>query len=399
MKGVFSLVTSLRLLLLSSEFPPGPGGIGTHAHQLALRLGDLGWQVEVIARQDFADDAEIAAFNTSAPFSIIRLLPAGGSLSELLYRAGVVLRRVRASQPDVILSSGQRMVWLMALLAPLLRRPWAAVGHGTEFKIARTPEALLSRFAFSRANHVICVSQHTRGVMLRAGIRPRAGSVIHNGADDTRFAPAPAEICAGLRAGLGIGDAPLIVTVGHVSPRKGQDIVVRALPHILQHHPNTHYVAVGLPTQAEAYMQIAHDLGVADHVHFVGRQPIEKVIGWMSAADVFAVTSRTTQDGDFEGYGIVVIEAAMCGVPSVVADNSGLVEAIEDGVTGIAVRHDDPHDTARGILTLLDDAALRRAMGERARARALSAGTWRHAAASYDTLLRSLPLRAAKGNP
>jgi phosphatidylinositol alpha-1,6-mannosyltransferase len=390
-------VNAPHLLILSSEFPPGPGGIGTQAHQLALCLGELGWRVEVITRQDFADDAEIALFNAEQPFTLTRLLPAGSALNELRYRAGVVLARARAAPPDVVLASGQRMVWLAALLSPLLRRPWAAIGHGTEFKVARTPEALISRFAFSRADRVICVSQHTRGVMLRAGVRPRAESVIPNGADDARFAPAPPALTSALRASLGIGAAPLIVTVGQVSPRKGQDIVVRALPRILQHHPDAHYVAVGLPAKAEAYMQIARELGVHERVHFVGRQPIETVVGWMSAADVFAITSRTTDDGDFEGYGIVVIEAAMCGTPSVVADNSGLVEAIEDGVTGIAVRHDDPHDAARGILALLGDPALRRTMGERARQRALNEGTWRGRAAQYDALLRVLLSSAAKG--
>ncbi|MBK8023989.1 MAG: glycosyltransferase [Chloroflexi bacterium] len=112
----------MRLLLLSSEFPPGPGGIGTHAYQLALRLGDLGWQAEVITRQDTAPDPEIAAFNSAQPFAVHRLLPAGSAARDLIYRVRTMLDVVRRFQPDVIVASG-RPWWLAALTTPIHRRP------------------------------------------------------------------------------------------------------------------------------------------------------------------------------------------------------------------------------------------------------------------------------------
>ncbi len=78
----------------------------------------------------------------------------------------------------------------------------------------------------------------------------------------------------------------------------------------------------------------------------------------MSVADVFVMTSRHANDGDFEGYGIAVIEAALCGTPAVVSDNAGLVEAISPGTTGLTVPPDDPAATSNAILSLLgDDAA------------------------------------------
>ncbi|MCK6579730.1 MAG: glycosyltransferase family 4 protein [Anaerolineae bacterium] len=380
----------MRILILSREFPPGPGGIGTHAYQLALRLLDLGWQVEVISRQDAADADEIAAFNTAQPFKVRHLRPVESTAGDLIYRMRVVIDAVRTFQPDLILASGRRSVWLAALLAPVLRKPWAAVGHGTEFTLGSSANQRLTALAFSRAAGVICVSQFTRQRMLRSGVRPRAEWVIPNGADDTRYAPVSAETVRAFRAQRGWEGARLLVTVGNVSPRKGQDIVIRALPQVLRVHPNTHYVIVGLPSKQSEYAALAESLGVGDHVHFLGRQPQEEVICAMSAADLFVITSRTTADGDFEGYGIVVVEAAMCGTPSVVSRESGLVEAVEDGSTGIAVAPEDPDDTARGILRLLDDEPLRRTMGEQARARALSEQTWRQRAAEYDRVFREL---------
>ena len=75
----------------------------------------------------------------------------------------------------------------------------------------------------------------------------------------------------------------------------------------------------------------------------------------LNACDLFVMTSRNTADGDFEGYGIAVIEAALCGKPAVVSAGSGLGEAIVAGETGVLVREDDPPDTARAIAELLAD--------------------------------------------
>lgn len=282
------------------------------------------------------------------------------------------------------------MVWLIALLSPFLRRPWAAIGHGTEFRIGTSPDTRFTNWAFERANAVICVSQFTRDVMLKSGIHARKEFVIPNGADDTRFTRLRDDEIRAFREKHNLTGTRLLVTVGNVTPRKGQDIVIRAMPDILKKHPDAVYAIVGLPTKQEAYTALAVELGVSDHVRFYGRQPFDDVLRFMNAADVFVITSRYTANGDFEGYGIVVVEAAMCGTPSVVAKNSGLVEAVQDGVTGITVNHDDPEDTAKGIVRLLDDDALRHDMGERALQRALSEQTWRGRAVQYDSVFKGL---------
>jgi len=106
-------------------------------------------------------------------------------------------------------------------------------------------------------------------------------------------------------------------------------------------------------------------------------------------ADVFVLMSRRTAGGDVEGYGIVVQEAALCGVPAVVSRDCGLAEAIRDGETGLSAPPDDPPATAAAILSLLDDPGRRHAMGRRAREVALAA-TWAERVAEYDRALRPL---------
>lgn len=380
----------MRLLLVSSEFPPGPGGIGTHAYQIASHLTQLGWKVAVITPQDYASEEEIGTFNEAQPFPIIRLRPVAGAPVEALYRRRVLSRCVRKWKPEILLASGDRAVWLTAGFARFHKLPWVAVGHGTEFKLPAAWERALVRWSFQQATAVACVSHYTFRQMLASGIEPQAGQVIANGADATRFKVLAEHEVKEFRKRLGFDGARLLLTVGSVTERKGQDVVIRALPHILQKSPQTHYLVAGMPAKEREFMTLARELGVADHVHFLGRVEAEKLVNLLNSCDLFVMTSRHTSDGDFEGYGIAVVEAALCAKPAVVSVDSGLVEAIVEGETGLGVPQGDELATASAILTLLKDEELRRSMGEAARRSALEGRTWEHSAREYDALLRRL---------
>ena len=180
-----------------------------------------------------------------------------------------------------------------------------------------------------------------------------------------------------------------MLTVGQVSERKAQDVVIRALPRILTEHPDLTYVIAGLPTMQESFAALADELGVAGRVVFAGKVPDDVLPMAYNMADIFALVSRRTAAGDVEGFGIVVQEAALCGVPAIVSRDCGLTEAIREGETGLSVPPDDPGATAAAILTLLGDEPRRREMGQRARQAALTA-TWSERIDEYDLILRDL---------
>jgi phosphatidyl-myo-inositol dimannoside synthase len=385
----------MRLLSLSSEFPPGPGGIGTHAYQVALQLHTLGWEVTVISPQDYAPEGEIEAFNSSQPFCIVRLQPINKTAAEAIYRWRVISRWIRHWRPDVLLASGTRAVWLSAPLAARNRLLWLAVGHGTEFGSRYHWQRRLTRWAFSRANSIICVSQYTWDQMIALGVHPKQGRVIPNGADATRFAPLPACEIREFRQQLGLGDAQVLLTVGSVTERKGQDVVIKAMPHILKQIPDVYYLIAGALNKQAEFEQLARSLKVHEHVHFLGQVPSDTLVRVVNSCDVFVMTSKHTDDGGFEGYGIAVVEAALCGKPAVVANNSGLVEAIVHGQTGLAVAERDEVATAAAILTLLRNHNLRKTMGKAARDRALREQTWEYRIKEYDRLLTDLRIRTA----
>jgi phosphatidylinositol alpha-1,6-mannosyltransferase len=378
----------MRLLIVSSEFPPGPGGIGTHSHQVALQLSLLGWDVSVVSPQDFVqNEAEIAAFNRAQPFELVRFQSGTGWVSRGLNRWLASRMELERRRPDILLASGDRSIYLGARLARRFRLPWVAMEHGS------LPGSLLERWVKRRslalADAVVCVSRYTQEAMFRMSVSPRRCYVIPNGADTTRFRVLPERL-----AGEG-GEAVLprcarvLVTVGSVTRRKGQDVVIRALPRVLKRVPNTHYVSVGFPLLRREYDRVAAEHGVGAHVHFLGALDGESLVSWLNRAEVFVLTSRHTET-EFEGYGIAAVEAALCGKPAVVSGDCGLEEAVVDGQTGIVVPPDDAPATAAAILSLLENEGLRRRMGEAARRRALQEQSWEGRGREYSEMLQDV---------
>jgi len=261
------------------------------------------------------------------------------------------------------------------------------VSHG------RVPEGALERRLLlrmaRRAQAVAFVSRYTADQMVAAGMRPRESWLILNGADDERFRRLPASETAAFRRRHDFDGRRIVVTVGNVTDRKGQDVIVRSLPEVLREVPDLLYVMAGLPSKRREIEQLAESLGVSDHVRFLGRVDDDSLLLLLNAADVFAMTSRHTRD-EFEGFGIAVVEAALCGTPAVVSAESGLVETIVEGETGLGVAEDDPSATAEALLAVLCDEPRRRAMGEAAERRAAAELTWSRRAAEWDRRLRDL---------
>jgi phosphatidylinositol alpha-1,6-mannosyltransferase len=380
----------MRLLFLSSEFPPGPGGIGTHAHQLARRLTVMGWEVVMVTPQSYTSKDEVESFNRLQPFNVVSLRQLPFAPVKAVYRWVVASRLIGKWRPQVILASGDREVYLGARLARHYRLPWVAVEHG---RIPPRWERPLKRRSFREANAVVCVSRYTAQKLLDLGVNPRHLRVIPNGADIKRLSESDERDHSVLLETMGLSGKRILLTVGSVTDRKGQDVVIRALPRVLQRMPNTHYLMAGLPAKQKEFTKIAEELGVAGHVHFLGHVDNRTLSDLFNSCDLFIMTSRHTAD-EFEGFGIASVEAALCGKPSIVSMNSGLAEAIVDGETGLGVPEEDEAATADKVLSLLEDEGRRQTMGNAARLHALTEQTWEKRAAEYDSLFRDI-LRAA----
>ena len=172
-----------------------------------------------------------------------------------------------------------------------------------------------------------------------------------------------------VRARHGIAaDAPLVVCVGRLVPRKGQDTLIRAMPEVLADLPNARLLLVGKGPYGDDLQRLAKSTGVQESVVFTGAVPGDDLPAYYAAGDVFAMPCRGRRGGlEVEAWGIVFLEAQACGVPVVVGDSGGAPESVRDGKTGVVVDPEDPAATAQALVELLSDDAHRKSMGVAAR--------------------------------
>jgi glycosyltransferase involved in cell wall biosynthesis len=148
---------------------------------------------------------------------------------------------------------------------------------------------------------------------------------------------------------------PAILFIGQLSPRKGYDLLLRAMPTVLEQHPTATVLLVsGLNQEDRATLdQMARDLGIAERVQVLGRVEDAELVNLYRAADLYVTPTR------YEGFGLTLLEAMTAGCPLISTDIPVVNETVQHGVNGWLTRYNDPDDLARGMLTLLGDEALR----------------------------------------
>jgi phosphatidylinositol alpha-1,6-mannosyltransferase len=248
--------------------------------------------------------------------------------------------------------------------------------HGEELGFASTSRELtwLARRVYRRAAVVIANSQNSKDLLVRDwGVPESRVHVVHPGVDADRFSP-DADGTA-LRAQVAPRGEIVFLSVGRLQRRKGHDLVLRAMAQLRQTNPDVRYVIVGDgPHQAQLETD-AGALGVTDIVRFVGPASEADLPKWYGASDVFVMPNRS--DGvDFEGFGIVFLEAAAAGLPVIGGRSGGVPEAVDDGVTGRLIDGGDLGQLVAAMRHFADSSAERRLFGTRGRARVVQAFTW-----------------------
>ncbi|GAA2930020.1 glycosyltransferase family 4 protein [Streptomyces mexicanus] len=358
-----------RTLIVTNDFPPRPGGIQAFLHNMALRLDPERLVVYASTWKRGRQGAEAtAAFDAEQPFTVVR------DRTTMLLPTPDATRRATA----LLREHGCTSVWFgaaapLGLMAPALRRAGAerlvATTHGHEAGWAQLPAArqLLRRIGES-TDTLTYLGEYTRS-RIAGALTPRAAArmvQLPPGVDEKTFYPGSGG--DEVRARLGLTDRPVVVCVSRLVKRKGQDTLIRALPRILAAEPDTVLLIVGGGPYEKDLRRLAHETGVAASVRFTGAVPWAELPAHYGAGDVFAMPCRTRRGGlDVEGLGIVYLEASATGLPVVAGDSGGAPDAVLDGETGWVVRGTSPEQAADRIVTLLQDAALRRRMGERGR--------------------------------
>jgi len=292
---------------------------------------------------------------------------------------------------------GCDVVWFgaaapLGLLAPALRRGGAArllaTTHGHEAGWAAAPGArqLLRRIA-DAVDVVTYLGDYTRDKLVQ-GLGPSVAGKMQRlapGVDASVFRPGLGDE---LRRELGLTDRPVIVCVSRLMPRKGQDVLIRALPTIQRQVPDATLLLVGGGPSRSRLSTLAEQTGVSRSVVTTGSVPWLSLPSYYGAGDVFAMPCRTRLGGlDVEGLGIVFLEAAGCGLPVVAGDSGGAVDAVIDGVTGVVVDGRSTELVADSVTRLLLDPARATEMGSEGRRWVQEQWSWDTAASRLRRLL------------
>jgi len=341
------------LLVITELFLPTKGGTAVWFDEVYRRLG--GREIHIVtAEVPGSREHDRAHPNTVHRLRLQRhwwLRPESLAMYAKFLAAslGIALRHpVAAVHAGRVLPEGL-VGWLVARL---IRRPLVIYAHGEEITTWRQPAKFRAmRFTYRHADAVIANSEFTRRELLAIGVPGERIVRISPGVDTARFRPGlPTE---DLFRRLNLApDTPLILSVGRLSRRKGFDQVIRALPEVLARFPRTHYAVVGIGEDEEYLASLARECGVADRVHFLGHVPMEELPRWYNACRVFAMPNRAI-DGDNEGFGMVFLEAAACGRPSLAGRDGGTGDAVIEGVTGLRVDGGSVAAVADGLCRLL----------------------------------------------
>ena len=350
-----------RVLLVTNDFPPRPGGIQSFLHGLVSRLpsGDV---VVFTSRWRGCEE-----WDAAQPFTVVRhptsvLLPTPGVRRrgvELLHEHGCSVAWFGAAAP-------------LGLMAPALRRAGAqrivATTHGHEAGWAEAPGARqVLRHIAGSVDVLTYLGDYTRTRLARAVGDVNAARLhrLAPGVDAESFRPGLGE---SVRSALGLTDRPVVVCVSRLMPRKGQDMLIRALPHVQRQVPDAALLLVGGGPHRAVLTKLAESSGVASSVVFAGSVPWQQLPAYYGAGDVFAMPCRTRLGGlDVEGLGIVFLEAAACGLPVVAGESGGASDAVVAGRTGCVVDGGSVDAVAIAVTDLLVERGKAAEMGARGR--------------------------------
>ncbi len=376
-----------RVLLVTNDFPPRRGGIQSYLGEFVSRLARAGsHEITVYApKWKGADGFDEAA--RGAGYRVVR------HPGTLMLPGPTVDRRMRR----LIAEHDIDTVWFgaaapLALLAQRARQAGAsrvlASTHGHEVGWSMLPVArsVLRRIG-EDTDVVTFVSRYTRSRFAPAFGPAASLEYLPPGVDTDRFRPDPAGR-AELRDRYGLGERPTVVCLSRLVPRKGQDVLIKALPSIRRRVEEAALVIVGGGPYLETLRGLARDCGVADHVTFTGAVPGDELPAHHAMADVFAMPCRTRGGGmDVEGLGIVFLEASATGVPVIAGDSGGAPEAVQHNKTGLVIDGRSVDEVAGAVAELLTDRERAAAMGAAGRSWVTSQWRWDTLAARLADLL------------
>jgi len=355
------LDVSSPVLFVTNDFGPRAGGIETFVIGLIERR-PFGQTIVYTSAQSGSESYD-KAWKSDFGVTVIRdrakiLLPTprvARNLARIIKESNIQVAAFGAAAPLGLLSASMKRAGI---------RKTVALTHGHEVWWAKVlPFNLAMRRIGAKVDSLTYLGEFTQQAISRALSKSATSQMVKiaPGIDIDHFVPHDA---SQLRNELKLEDKRVIVSVGRLVHRKGQDHLIQAMPEILKSVPDAHILMVGQGPYLSHLKKLVQELNLIDHVSFIGRIQYAQLPQYICAGDIFAMPSRSRFFGlEVEGLGIVYLEASACGLPVIAGSSGGAPDAVLDGVTGIVVDGENNQEIATAAIKLLQDLAGSKAMG------------------------------------
>lgn len=370
-----------QILVLTQLYPPSVGGTPVLFESIYSRLAATGVRIltDALPGTEDAQDGN-GLWIVRRP---LRTAHWGLLNPEGLAHHVRVAREVRrlGSRSRVVVHCGRALpegvaAWLSRWTGGPDYLCWA---HGEDIGTARQSRELtwVMTRVYRGASAVIANSRSSARMLEALGVPPERIHVVHPGVDVNRFRPDVD--AADLRARFAARSETVLLSVGRLQRRKGHDSAIAAIALLKEQGVPIQYLVIGVGDERQRLEALASISGVDDCVHFLGEVSAAELPRYYAACDVFLLPNRD-ENGDVEGFGIVFLEAAAAGRPSIGGRSGGVPEAVIDGQTGVLVSGTDLDELAAAICDLAGSDRTRRQLGAKGRERACREFDWDRAA-------------------
>ena len=359
------LVVSSPVLFVTNDFGPRAGGIETFVIGLIERR-PFGQTIVYTSAQSGSEEYD-KAWKSQFGVTVIRdrskiLLPTprvARNLSRIIKESNINVAAFGAAAPLGLLSGSIKRAGVQKTVA---------LTHGHEVWWAKVfPFNLAMRAIGASIDSLTYLGDFTQRAISKSLSKESAQKMVKiaPGIDVDHFCP---QDSTALRKELGVENKRVIVSVGRLVHRKGQDHLIQAMPEILKSVPDAHILMVGQGPYLSYLKQLVEKLDLVDHVSFIGRIQYNQLPQYICAGDIFAMPSRSRFFGlEVEGLGIVYLEASACGLPVIAGSSGGAPDAVVNGVTGFVVDGENDQEIASAAINLLKDIDGAKAMGQAGR--------------------------------
>ncbi len=384
------------LVVLTSDFKPQTGGVAEYLHQLWSRVGQArpvhvfssvpalshDWQHDYVLHALPAAPDRRMGGRLGDGVPLVWRLNGLAYTREVRHYADATIATIRAavrSNAHVFVGSwwGELShAWCAAMREA--RMPYSIFIYGMELVRAEPRWGVWRKEDLEGAARVIACSRGTAQLASGLGLCLKGDiAVVTPGIDAATAAKVSTKDSGAHRVRLGLSEKRIVLFVGRLVARKGCDLSIRAIAALASDYPDLALVVIGDGSDRPRLERLVNDLGIQKHIVFLGRADDSLKATLYEACEFLVMPNRTLGGTDWEGFGIVFLEAALHGRTSIGGDNGGVTDAIEDEITGLLVDTErDEVALTSAMRRLLQDRAWCRALGEAARQRARAAFSW-----------------------